>query len=401
MDSFPHLPGGRREYAMKAWLRLLYLVLGMFFLLFGAFFGPALFHSQSLPAALPALMFVGFGVYMLAMVTRSRLVIDGTHIDVRTAFRERSAEVRDIEGFRTVRSRNGSYFWLQLRQGQGSITIPYTFDTDGDFRAWLRQVPDLDQRDREQILAEISKQENLGSSPDERLKALPTARTWALFLAIVSVAGAALLMLGPQIFHGLAVALLVVTPFAAAWLLHHAPLLYAFLKPKADPRAELSFVPMIAAFGLLIHASGEHFVSTQRLALFAAPLALAYFAAFATAVRTAAARAGSLIAVAFFACLYSFGLAAVTDALGDSSIVGSYRVEVLQKHVSHGRSTSYSLTLRPWGDQQQPASVGVSASTYGAVELGDEVCIQVHPGNLRVPWYWVTACSQRFPEQVP
>lgn len=403
MDSFSHLPAMRREYTIKAWMRLLYLCLGVFFLTFGVFFGPALYRSEThnLPAALPAVMFFGFGVYMLAMVARSRLIIDGTHIQVQTAFRERSAEVGDIEGFRTIRSRNGSYIWLQLRHGGGSITIPYIFDTDGDFATWLRQVPDLDQRDREKLLAEIEQQPALGGTPEERLSALPTARTWAVFLAIVTVAAAALLLMGPPLFRAFAIAILVLTPFAAAWLLHHAPLLYAFFKQKADPRAELSFVPLIAAFGLLIHAGGLHFVDIRQLALIAVPLALAYFAAFASAVRVGALRPGVMFAVAFFACLYSYGLAAVTDALGDSAVAASYRVEVLERHVSHGRSTSYSLTLAPWGDRQEPARVGVSGSTYGAVGIGDQVCIQVHAGNLRVPWYWIAACSQAFPNNMP
>jgi hypothetical protein len=403
MDSFSQLPAIRREYTIKAWMRLLYFCLGVFFLTFGVFFGPALYRSETrnLPAALPAVMFLGFGVYMLAMVVRSRLVIDGTHIQVQTAFRERSAEIGDIEGFRTVRSRNGSYIWLKLRQGQGSFTIPPIFDTDGDFAAWMRQVPDLDQHDREQILTEIAQQPALGATPEERLNALPTARTWALFLIVVTVAAAAMLLLAPAFFRPLAVAILVLTPFAAAWLLHHAPLLYAFFKQKADPRAEVSFVPLIAAFGLLIHAGGLHFVAIQQLALIAVPLALAYFAAFASAVRIGAVRPGVLIAVAFFACLYSYGLAAVTDALGDSAVAASYRVDVLDKHVSRGRSTSYSLTLAPWGDRQEPARVGVSESTYGVVGIGDQVCIQVHRGNLRVPWYWIAACSQTFPDNVP
>ena len=403
MDSFPQLPAIRREYTIKAWMRLLYFCLGVFFLTFGVFFGPALYRSETrnLPAALPAVMFLGFGVYVLAMVMRSRLIIDGTRIQVQTAFRERSAEIGDIEGFRTMRSRNGSYIWLKLRQGQGSITIPSIFDTDGDFAAWLRRVPDLDQRDREQILAEIAQQSTLGATPEERLNALPTARTWAVFLTVVTVAAAALLLLAQPFFRSLGVAILVLTPFAAAWLLHHAPLLYAFMKQKADPRAELSFVLLIASIGLLIRSGGLHFVAIQQLALIALPVALAYFAALASAVRIGAARPGALIAVALFACFYGYGLTAVTDALGDSTVGGSYRVEVLEKHVSHGRSTSYSLTLAAWGDRQEPARVGVSGSTYGAVEIGDQVCIQVHRGNLRVPWYRISACSEGFTDSAP
>jgi hypothetical protein len=400
MDSFPQSYPGRREYQLKAWQKLLYLVVGMVFLTVGAVFGPVLFRASAagLPAALPSLFFLGFGVYMLAQVARSRLILDGTRITVHGAIRERTAERGDIEGFRTISSRNGSYTLLQLKQGLGTISIPNSFDTDEDYRAWMKKLPDLDQRNREEILDEISQKADLGSTPEERLQALPTARTWALFLSIVTGAGAAGLLLAPAQMRMLAAAVLVVTPMVAAMLLHRSPLLYALFKPKADPRAELVFVPILAGFGLLFRASGLHFVSTQTLLLFATPVTLAYLAAFATASGGGAARRGSLLAVLFFTGLYSYALVAVSDTLGDQGATSSYSAQVLGKHESHGRSTSYTLTLAPWGSQQQTSSVGVSSATYRAVVPGDEVCIQQHPGNLHIPWYRVEACGIAFPE---
>ena len=403
MEAIPPYVPGRREYGVKTWLRMLYLLMGVAFLAFSAALGPALLHARagSLPAALPLLFFAGFAVYMLAIVTRSRLVIDGPRIEVRTAFRDRTAEVSEIEGFRTISSRNGNYTWLKLREGRGSINIPYFFDVDEDFRAWLRQIPDLDQQDRDAILSEISQQQELGSTPEERLAALPTARTWGVFIAIVTGVAAAALAFGPQPLRAFAVGILVITPVAAAMLLHRSPLLYAVMKQKSDPRAELIYVLVIAGFGLLIHASGLHLVHVQPLLFVAVPVAAAAFFGFTAAPRGTPSRSGAWIVLAMFSCLYAFALSIVTDTIGDSRISATYRVEVLGKHESHGRSTSYTLTLAPWGPRDRAENVGVSSTTYEMLNIGDEACIEEHPGNLRVAWFRIAACTQGFPADAP
>lgn len=227
MDSFQQAYPGRREYPLKSWQKLLYLLVGMVFLTFGVVFGPLLFRTSasSLPAAVPALFFLGFGIYMLAQAARARLILDGTRIVVRSAFREQSADQGDILGYRTISTRNGSYTQLRLKQGLGTISIPNAFDTDDDYRAWLQKLTDLDQRDREEILAEITEKADLGSTPEERLQALPTARTWGVFLAIVTGAAGAGLVLGPVELRLPLAAVLVITPLVAAVLLLRAPLL--------------------------------------------------------------------------------------------------------------------------------------------------------------------------------
>jgi heme-degrading monooxygenase HmoA len=385
---------------MKSWLRLVYLLAGMALLTLGVLLGPALFRSSTgnLPVIVPGLFFLGLGIYMLAWVARARLVIDGARIEVRDAFRERSAELSGIEGFRTIRSRNGNYTQLQLRQGMGTISIPQSFDTDDAYRAWMQRLTDLDQRDREEILAEVSRNEALGTTPEERLQALPTARTWALFLSLVTGVAAAGLAFGPTPLRIPAAVVVALAPLAAVGLLYRAPLLYAVFKQKADPRAELSFVPLLAGFGLLIRMGGMHFASAQPLLAVAVPLGLAYAAALAGAARNGGSRPGSWIAVVFFAGLYSYPLAVTVDTLGDHGATGNYAVQVLGMHVSRGRSTSYYLRLAPWGSVATSDQVSVSAATYNAVQPGDEVCVQVHPGNLHVPWYRVAACGTRFPE---
>src|SRR5581483_2775321 len=239
MESFTTGETGRHEYPLKASRRIFLLPLGMLFVLLALFFGTMVHVSagNGMPELTVAL-FAGLGVYMLAQLTRARLVIDGNRIEVRGAFTTKAADRGDIEGFRTISTRNGSYTQLVLKHGMGTISVPRSFDTDEAYRMWMRQIPDLDQINRRQILDEIEHEAELGATPEERLAALATAKTWGLFLSIVTGVAAAAMAFAPDDFRIVPACALVLLPIAAILLLLRSPLLYAVFKPKADPRAD-------------------------------------------------------------------------------------------------------------------------------------------------------------------
>ena len=377
---------------------MLYLLAGMLFVTFGAVFGPILFStgSNGAPAVLVMVFFLGLGAYMLAQAFRAQVIIEGSRIEVRSAFRERNADLADIEGFRTVSSRNGTYTMLQLKAGLGSISISNSFDTDDVYRAWFKQVTDLDQRDREQILSEISQDAELGGTPQERLNALANAKTWAVFLSVVTGVGGAALAFGPAPLQLVAAIVAVLAPLIALFLIQRSPLLYAIFKQKADPRGELSFVLILAAFGLLIHGGGLHFVSIQPLLYFIVPFGLIYVASFYSISDKTQSRPGTIIVVLFFAGMYSYGLGVVADTITDHATATTYSAQVLNKHVSRGRSTTYYLNLAPWGPIENPSQVSVPMRIYDATEPGDEVCLRLHQGSLHIPWYQVVDCSTQY-----
>jgi hypothetical protein len=143
---------------MKWWTRAFYLVVGAVSATFGIFFcfvvarHPVHFwkvagiYGLMDAASIPA--FLATGVSMLVKALRSRLVINGTRIELCGLILERTADLSEIEGFRTVNSGFGDSIQLCLRDGRSKIIISHSIDTDDDFRAWLQQLPDLDKRDR-------------------------------------------------------------------------------------------------------------------------------------------------------------------------------------------------------------------------------------------------------------
>jgi hypothetical protein len=73
---------------------------------------------------------------------------------------------------------------------------------------------------------------------------------------------------------------------------------------------------------------------------------------------------------------------------------------VTGKYETHGRhSHSYNLNLPAWGPRTGPNSIEVSWSTYRAVNIGDNVCITVHPGAVGLPWFTSAVCPQAAPTQ--
>ena len=384
----------RREYSMKTWMKMLYAILGLP-LMFGSYFvaTTTAFAPSRAAAVIPALFFFGGGIYVFAAALRSRLTIDGSRIEVQTAFRERSADLGEIEGYRTIQTRNSSYTQLRLKNGTGTVAIPNIFDVDEDYRRWLAQIPNLDERDRDALLSEIQQSQDLGGTPDERMAALATAKTIGIFATVVAIVLAIASNAAPGFLRVLSGALLTLAPVWVLFMIRQSPLLYAIFKRKADPRAELAFVLMAASFGFLFAISGVHMVSIKPLV----PLMLALGVLFCAPVLFVAGGVSQLmgrsIALLFFAGLYGYSLTVALNARLDKGEVSAYRATVTRKYESHGRSTSYILYLAPWGPFESTNRVGVSHSVYQNTAIGDSVCLSLHPGALHAGWFEVADCS--------
>jgi hypothetical protein len=141
---------------MKWWKRGIYLVVGAAFVAEGVLFcfvvlrHPVHFWKVAgvygLIDALSIPVMLATGASLLAIALRSKLVINGTQIELSGLLWERTANLSEIEGFRTGLAGSIQIF---LRDGRNKIIISPSIDTDDDFRAWLQQLPDLDKRDRE------------------------------------------------------------------------------------------------------------------------------------------------------------------------------------------------------------------------------------------------------------
>lgn len=394
MNSMGQGPVGRRVYGVKVWLKALYLLLAALMAGMGVVFvrmgstGP-----DSVFGGFLGVVFLGIGGYMAALALRSRLTIEGTRIEVRGPIREKSAEQSEIEGFRTISSRYGSFKQLRLKDGRGTINIQQIFSSDDEQQAWFKQAGDLDERDRVQLLDEIANQQELGSTPEERLGALKAAKTWTIVAVVVAVAAAAGLNFESGAVEQLCAVVLAAAPFVAAYQLRRSPLLYAIFRRKKDPRPELMFLLLVAGFGLLIRMREIDFITVQPLLMVMAVAAGAVIYGFFSAVRAGVVR-GAWIGLLVLAGLYGYGAVAVGDTVFDGKPGVGYSSLVEGKRVVSGRSDTYYLQVAPWGPVEADSEVSVPADLYGAVQPGELVCMTLHPGRLGAQWYRVGKCGE-------
>ena len=384
---------GRREYRITGWLKTLYLLLGLMLMGFGIFIANLLVQQKNYGLA----VFIGAlplvpAFFILAMALRSCLVIDGTRFEVHYALTEKTADLSEVEGYRTISSRNGSFWRLQLKEGRGSISI-YKWFNCVEVRAWLAQIPDLDERDRKAVLEQIEQDHELGATPEERLARVVGAKRMNIALSTIAIVAALGYAFGGATLHLPSATVLALLPAALIYLVHSQPLLYGFVTPKRDPRANLTTAFLVSAFGLILGNSGVHFVEKQSLLMYSGLAALLCCAGILSSARKNPAFAMAMILMVIFSCAYGWGLAAAADSVPDKSPPAKYTATVVNKHLTSGRSTTYYLDLSPWGPLQGANDVSVPHSTYQSAAIGDSVCLQLHAGALHVQWYQRVTCE--------
>jgi hypothetical protein len=99
-----------------------------------------------------------------------------------------------------------------------------------------------------------------------------------------------------------------------------------------------------------------------------------------------------VIVLALTGAALGYGAPALVDTRFDASPPQPFRVAISAMYVSHGKSTSYSLRLAPWGPRTQGSTESVAASLYNRLKPGDEVCVGLRRGALGVPWFVVHLC---------
>jgi len=385
----------RRVYRYKVWREAFFLIVVVAFGVGGLAISSQNGNSFSQSLLILYALFLAFAIYLLVLASRSYLEIDGNRIEVRRDFSLHSATLSEIEGFRSVHTRNGYYQDLILKDGRGTIDISEDYDTDSEFRSWFQQIPDLDKRDHDAIIAEIEKQTDLGSTPQERLGSLKAAWQIAAALMGIEALAAVGLNFAPVAWHELSVALLVLAPFTAAYLCWRSPLLYAVFRRRSDPRADFGYALMIAGFGLCFFTSELHFVSIDPLLPGMGLMVLAVAFTYYQPARNGG-RHGAFLGVLCLAAIYAYGAVAVTDIVFDRSAPTQYSTRVLESETLRGRygSTSYRVRLAPWGPYEEEEEIGFSSSEfYPNVDGGGTVCFNLSRGWLTAPWFRVADCD--------
>lgn len=97
---------------------------------------------------------------------------------------------------------------------------------------------------------------------------------------------------------------------------------------------------------------------------------------------------GAASFLVILSAVYSVALVLFINCGLDAS--AAYRQEravVVDRRVSHGKSTSYYLTVSRWDGADTEHEVGVGPSLYGRHPVHSVAFLAYYPGALGVPWY--------------
>lgn len=362
----------------------------------------ALFFIQSADDVQPSLgmllaaVFAASSGYMALFGLRSRLVVEGNRVQVHGAFRTREFNLSEVEGSRTINSRYESRKVLCLRDKHWRIALTrYAIDTP--LNDWFNELEDLDRRDRNQLLRNIERDENLGVTPEQRRGALKRAKVLNISACVVNGISAAVVGFGLERYRSIAVLVLAAAPIVAGYALYRQPLFFGFFNQKQDPRAEVSPLLMISGFGLLIGSADVNFISVGMLTAFIGGGFFACLAIYYPVARKSSQFGGALFGLCIMSAFYGWGLATSVDVTADRSVPRVYTAQVLGGQVSHGsRSTSYYLDLEPWGPYENAdGQMKVSEKMYSATQRGQIICLALHQGALHAPWYEPVSCGDK------
>ncbi len=92
--------------------------------------------------------------------------------------------------------------------------------------------------------------------------------------------------------------------------------------------------------------------------------------------------------------MFGYGAVVLADIDYDRSAPQTLQVQVLEKYVTHGRSsTTHHLRVPPFASRKKESSVTVDRRTYAALNAGDLVCVVEHKGALGLPWFTARTCE--------
>jgi hypothetical protein len=386
---------------MALWARVLVLGVGI------AFAGGAIALALLVPRANPSGGAMGLvvaslplallGGYLLLGGLRARVVLSGDTIESYGAFTVRRLARSDILGRRLLRLQYGQTAVELVPREPGMRPLKLSrsgMRTDAALEAWLNSIPDLDVREAEAARAEVASDPELGQTPEQRLESLARAKKLANTFNGLTWGALIWGFFYPQPY---AVALLVIAllPWAAMMLAAKSHGLYRLDGRRNDVRPNLAVAMYLPGLVLLMRAVQDVGVLDWQLGLTYAVLAT--FVIFWAALRSDPRLRQHKSTVLVLVCLmgaYGYGAVVFGNSLLDTAAGQDYRVQVLAMHYSRGsKSTSYYLTLAPWGPRKEPGDVSVERGLYAATRPGAQVCIHQGPGALGIGWYVVNACG--------
>ncbi|GAA4348183.1 hypothetical protein GCM10023185_03850 [Hymenobacter saemangeumensis] len=390
------LPPSPTFATAKGWRIFLYVLLPPMAAIFLAM--PLLAQNAKEPSlGLTAFMAVlgigmgGFFIYGLLETVRWRLILGPEQLSQVGAFKTKTLAWDEVKGYRITQQYT---FVVPKDKRKSTLKIGYTTERYVELQSWLaRHFPNADVLEQEAAEKEALADHALGNSTEERSEQLARAAGTAKLLNIAGGLSAAWLIFFPRPYEWAVICALAVPLLAAAALWRHQGAL-RLNETTNSPYPSVLLAVLLPSLALSIRGLFDfEIVAYQQLwpVVGRAAVSMALLLGLGTRewlFRRQTAFAASLTLV-FMAALYGYGASTCINAAFDGQRGRVFHTQVLAKHSSSGKTTTYYLTVQPWGPFPEVADIQVAQEQYQLMRPGSVVDIRLRPGRLGVPWYAV------------
>jgi hypothetical protein len=351
-------------------------------------------HNQVVISTVICSLFVLLGIGTLAMILSYKVTLSFDDIRVRGIFGSRRMLRADIAGRHLLPTQYVSTLVLVPHDdAQKRLKIPLLLRRDAVFNAWLADLPDLDAQEVAESQNRLAIDPDLGFRSEDRLSQVDRAKRISKPLNVAAFLALLWAMFLPHPYK-LLISVLAALPLLTLLLLIRSRGIYQIEERRNDARPSLALALIGPSLGLALRAILDFNLLEWKPILFITLLiSVIMTAAIFGSDPGIRRRVVGLVLLFCFCAVYGYGLSVQANSLLDRSPAQIFRTAVVDKHVTEGRSTTYYLHLQPWGPETDVTEVSVSSQLYNSSNRGDTVCIDLHPGALRVPWYLVHRCS--------
>jgi hypothetical protein len=343
------------------------------------------------------------GLYGLLSAIQYRVILTADAIEVIEPFGRRRLSREEIKGWRLQHPGQGFSVLVLVPANERtkSLKITQVLKTDDAFDPWFSQIPDLQAQERLQTEAELEHTFYPDLPPQERTQRISRLRQLATGVnaAALALSVAAFFWTDPD--H-LLFATLVVLPWLAIWMVARFQPLYCFGGRSEDHHPDLTPTLLMPGFLLTLRTLSEvNTLDWEGPVLLACAGGLALTGAAVRIDPWLRTKRWIILLLGLMTCVYGYGAGLELNALADKSSPRVYRVTVLAKHISRdSKSTTWYLTLPPWGPITRGEDVSVSAARYQRTQPGDTVCVLLRSGALQIAWYQIATCSEARPGEM-
>ncbi len=380
-----------QEFSLSTGSKILYGFIGLFFFAGSMFL---LYNSSGSRAPLASgfvcLLLLAFSILFFLLVFRKKLLINDQSITYTNIFQTRQLLNSNIKGCR-IEDKYLIIEPLSIADKRIAINNYMDFADSKIFVQWLRDnFKNLDAIDLENEHEQVLQDAGLGTTAGERETKLKQAVKVA---RIYNIAGFVLGFACIPLPNNISIYFYILYPLLAILLVSRYKGLIRFFSSRYKsvyPNVMIGFAVTSVAMMIVTLKSYDIFKIEHiwtPLIIMVSVIFLAIYKIDFQKYKSSIKGAGAVMFV--LTIMYAIGVVLEVNCTIDSSIPQIYKAQVLAKHITKGRSTSYYFTLSAWGPRESVKDVTVGRNLYNSVNDIDSVSIIFKKGLLNIPWFKV------------